>query len=943
VVSRSLSVTVAALLSLLVAAPHAGAATRAPNPKPTLNSLLKQTRDLPATVKKKQRAKLARYAAHASKVAKKKPCGAVSDLGRYRRVLRGIKIKKGKRFKGAATRLARLGPLSVKASQKLLADTRTKRCGGGVRQSTLSETKPTILKSDENGLDVRIQLPVLRFAPETGGGQTWTKLVAPDTDSPGAPGTPGIPVVTNQFAVPDGATLKVDTSKVSSYTVDGVDVFPAQPDPVDGQTQPPNFLAGPFKTPAFKIDAAAYSKKGLVPAEPGDGILAGASRDVNIGNLVVPTAQYDPASKTLKIIKSVDVNISFVGGNHTFSDELGLPWERPQRTLLSTLLNRDLFRLDLRYVPRRCGEEILVITNPSTRAVADTFATAKRAQGWRTNVFDTGGSVGTTAAQIQTFIRGRLTQFLCTHPSYVVIVGDDELVPTFPGINGIPSDLQYSMRNDTDELPDVAVGRLLGQDTTQLTTIVNKIVNYENNPLPQAVRNKATIAAQFQDDDNNGTENRTFIQFAETVRNGLTARGVAVDRVYGESPGNNPQNFNDGTPLPAALKKPTFGWNGTGAQVTTAWNQGRFMVIHRDHGYSDGWGTPGYGTGDVNGLTNGSNLPVVLSINCSSAAYDYDETSFVQQSLVNPNGGAVGAFGDTRDSPTWHNSQIALGFVDALLPTVLGSEGPSTRQRMGDALIHGKLRLNGLAPATSDGSTRNELYLWHFFGDPSMQMWGGGLDPLVFNPDLINAVFKQLPGDPPYSVVVNLPAELNGQTISLLRFGDVVGKANVADGKAEIFADFGDGIPGPGELQVAADTDGAAPVIAPVKGVPEPTPPPPPPPADTNLSATCPPTFVSNEQEATITGKLTPAFAGATITIKVTSPDTETQEPTGSSFELTATTDANGNWSTQVDTSRDDDPGGDNGGTWKVEARYAGDAGHKPSSAPACTFQENGN
>src|SRR5215208_1013154 len=249
------------LALLLVTAPQAGAATKAPNPQPTLKSLIKQTKDLPATVKKAQRTKLARYAAHASKVAKKKPCGAVSDLGRYRRILRGVKIKKGKRFKGAAARLARLGPLSVKASQKLLADTRTKRCGGGVRQSTLSEVKPTVLHSDENGLSVRVELPVLRFVPETGGGQTWTKLVAPDTDSPGAPGTPGIPTVTNQFAVPDGATLKVDTSKVTSYTVDGVDVFPAQKDPVDGQTQPPNFLAGPFKTPAFKIDAASYSKK----------------------------------------------------------------------------------------------------------------------------------------------------------------------------------------------------------------------------------------------------------------------------------------------------------------------------------------------------------------------------------------------------------------------------------------------------------------------------------------------------------------------------------------------------------------------------------------------------------------------------------------------------------------------------------------------------------
>ena len=42
-------------------------------------------------------------------------------------------------------------------------------------------------------------------------------------------------------------------------------------------------------------------------------------------------------------------------------------------------------------------------------------------------------------------------------------MGDDDLVPTFTdGPSGIPSDLKYSLKNDVDELPDLAVGRILG-------------------------------------------------------------------------------------------------------------------------------------------------------------------------------------------------------------------------------------------------------------------------------------------------------------------------------------------------------------------------------------------------------------------------------------------------------------------------------------------------
>ena len=130
---------------------------------------------------------------------------------------------------------------------------------------------------------------------------------------------------------------------------------------------------------------------------------------------------------------------------------------------------------------------MLVITNPSTLAAANTLRGArKRAPGIRTSVFQTGagaGQIGTTAAEIQAFIRARLTQLLCIRPSYVTIMGDDDLVPdVHRGTNGIPSDLKYSMKNDADELPDLAVGRIIGNDQAAVSTAVNKIISYENSP-----------------------------------------------------------------------------------------------------------------------------------------------------------------------------------------------------------------------------------------------------------------------------------------------------------------------------------------------------------------------------------------------------------------------------------------------------------------------------
>ena len=44
----------------------------------------------------------------------------------------------------------------------------------------------------------------------------------------------------------------------------------------------------------------------------------------------------------------------------------------------------------------------------------------------------------------------------------------------------------------------------------------------------------------------------------------------------------NPTNYYDGTAIPSNLRRPTFGWNGTTADVTNGINAGRFLVFHRD-------------------------------------------------------------------------------------------------------------------------------------------------------------------------------------------------------------------------------------------------------------------------------------------------------------------------------------------------------------------------
>jgi Peptidase family C25/Propeptide_C25 len=939
---RALGVTALALVTALLIT-FGITATAVAKPAPdtvALRTLVRQTSKLPArAAPRAQRNHLERLARNAKRVAKLKPCKAVSGLSRFRRVLARVKVHgASSRNRAAAAALAALGPTSLEASRALLTNRSTRKCGGGAPAAAGESPRFDLLSSDTNGFTVRVQMPELRFVPRVAAGKTWSQLVVSNATVTGAEGSPGIPSIGDSFGVPEGASVSVAPSSVESYELDGVDVFPSQPEPVDVEDFP-DFTAPPYGDLGFAFDKAAYASKSPVPAAAADASLLGTARDVAIGAFQIPAAQYVAASGKLKVITSIDLHVSFIGGSHSFSDELGSPWEQAQRRTASSLLNGSVVGRSPNFAGTKCGEEMLVITNPETRAAADELASARNLAGIRTVVVETGagaGQIGVTAEDIRTYIRSRSSPLLdCIHPSYVVLLGDNGLVPTFysplfthPG--QIPSDLPYSMRDDADYLPDLAVGRILGADANEVGVAVSKIVGYEQGPPSSAeFLNHATVAAYFQDTDGDadpnpdGQEARSFIQTADTIARGLEASAISVDRVYaddpdiGDDPDIDPKRYYDGTPLPTSERKPDFKWNGTGNDIRNDWLAGRFLIVHRDHGAPAGWGTPSFTYSDISGLDNGTLLPVVLSIDCSAGGYDAFRASFATRVLIKPGGGGAGIFAATRESPSFPNSELALGFADALVPTVLPHEGPTVRERVGDALVDGKLRLAAQAPPSSNSSTVDEMYLFHYFGDPSMQMWGAGNAAVLSDPGSIFARFLQSVVDNvPYEVNVHLPPGLTGQTISLLRNGEVIGKAIVDGDSVDIPADFGDSSPKPGELQVALDADGSAPVDVPVSDVPK---------TATTLTQICPasPVHNSNVSAMTTTGTLSPALAGQTISVTYT-------RPNGTTFTDNVTTDPNGTWS---DTVGNPSPTGN----WTIQSSYAGDATYAASSSSACT------
>jgi hypothetical protein len=683
----------------------------------------------------------------------------------------------------------------------LLTSADTHACGGGQATGGAS-AQVRVLKSTPEQLVLHVMLPQPRLFAHTYQGHTFPDLEMQGMASSARPGSPDVPQLGRMFAIPQGATASVHVGQAHSILLPAIHLFPAQSQSADMDT---SLVQTPFSQPLFMYDHEAYARTTPFPAATSQVRKAGRMRDLNVGSLDLAGAQFTGGVRpSVRVFTSYDVTVDFRGGDGTFTDKRATSaWNDGfEQVYNASLLNANAAS---RYVSgvgnwRFCGEEVLIVTPPALLDAANTLADARRAHGMSVTVVQTGtgqGQIGTTPSQIQSYIRSQVNSTACwIRPSYVVLMGDTAQLPTFhpaspwasgTGFDGtIASDQPYSLADDSDLLADVAVGRIPAPDLATANTVVGKIVAYEDSPpVNSAFYSHAMGASYFQayaDDGNTSgpastQDTRTFIRTAETVRSALTADGKTVDRIYdteGTSPAPNPLTYDDGTNLPAALKRPTFAWNGNAADITAGWNAGRFMIFHRDHGWPGGWGNPGFSTGNIPSLHNGNLLPVVFSVNCASGQFDTPGSpSFVEQIVQKADGGAVGAVGDSRNSPSTTNSEMALGMMDAMFPNVLPGSGSATPiTRMGLVVDAGKAYVNSVEGAGSS-TNQAEQYLYHWFGDPTMPIWRANPHRFVIGDITITQLEKQL------MVTVKQPG-LRGALVTLLDGnGNAIGRARL--------------------------------------------------------------------------------------------------------------------------------------------------------------------
>lgn len=505
----------------------------------------------------------------------------------------------------------------------------------------------------------------------------------------GVPGAPELPVYRRLVAVPSGFDAQIRNVRYH-WQQEGSHSITHD----SGASGEVSISAELYRAPLFSMDE---------PVTIGE-----TSRwaDIRFAEITLRPVHYDPETGVTHSLQWADIELEFVPAGDDGYDPPGV--SEALLPLYEQYVMGSLDNLDLSQVRR--GSYLVIapsIWEPTLQSLLDW-----RAQTGFNVIFASTSETGSSRSQIHDYI---WEQYETLDPplEYVALVGDIDTpanIPTFFINSGaldpnIGTDHPYANDPDggnsfADVLPRYQVGRISVDNTTQLVTVINKIIQYEANPDNGSLDrfSKALVIADA-----------TFaISTKYTklwVKQKLLENGFdIVDEIIREN------------------------WPGPpSSAISNSINAGRSWVNYRGFGAHDAWAGPYFTNVNVAALDNTNMLPVITSMVCGGGAFDEpdDDPCFGEQWIRNgsPNTltGAVAFIGPSEiDTHTRWNNIVDGGWYRGMLDFGLRS--------MGQCMLASKMELYNSYPNSWNANGSNQTSVWFYFhtynilGDPALQL-----------------------------------------------------------------------------------------------------------------------------------------------------------------------------------------------------------------------------
>lgn len=532
-------------------------------------------------------------------------------------------------------------------------------------------------------------------------------------------GEPQLPMQRNFIAVPLGAIPRIEVLFSQSRDLDESEsklihrIIPAQ--------EPVSKSADPTSIP-FIIKEEAYSKSDFRSRQRFELIELGMLRGVRLFAFDFYPVKYDPVTRSLTVIESATVRVSFDNADLAATQEL---LAKTASFEYDQLYQNTIFNWDetSRNVLVRHPTKYVILCPPAYTSTMQPFIDWKTEQGYSVilTTVGTGGTIANTTTAIKNYMQSLWNNATSSDPapSFLLIVGDhgttgDNITANTGATSSAHiTDLTYVRLNGTDYLPEMYFGRFSVSSTTELNNIINKTVTFEKTQMADLSYLGKTVLIAGVDSN-----------YASTHGNG--AINYATSQYFNSANGITSNNYL----YPAS--------GSSAATIRANANEGRGYMNYTAHGSQTSWADPSFTTTHVNAMTNYDKYGVMVGNCCITNEFNYSSPCFGEAIIRKANAGGVVYIGGTNSTYWNEDYDWAVGYKRPINGSAPAYNASTTGAY--DAMFHthsepfsswamtvGDQIYSGNMAVSQSGSSLTNYYweIYAIMGDPSLMPYMG--------------------------------------------------------------------------------------------------------------------------------------------------------------------------------------------------------------------------
>jgi hypothetical protein len=532
-----------------------------------------------------------------------------------------------------------------------------------------------LISSKEYEIVIRIDFPEFTTRKVDVNGEIMNKLQMNGAYPVNESGAPELLLTSTSLIIPENANATVEMLESDNYQIADFELAPSKGRII--RTVDPETI--PYQK------GAQYQIDNFLPTNP---LLLSEPfilRDYSGISLICQPFQYNPVKKILKVCKSMVISIRF---------DKRIVQTEPQkitREFEEIYKSRFINYQQDRYTPTCEEGDLLIIAPENYISALAPLAAWKIKNGINTEIIAR-ENIGSTSALIKSYI----TNYYNNHNlAFVILAGDNSQISPYT-LGGESCDNYYSEVAGSDNIPDILLGRISAETSAQVSTQVQKFIQYEQNP-PET--SHFPVFCGIGSEEGPGDNDEYDYEHIRTIDNLLSAYNYSSGYEFFE--GN--QGGLDATGDPTAT------------QISNALNNGAGILNYCGHGSYNAFGTSGLSSSNVNSLSNYNKLPFIISVACQNGNY-VNQTCFAESWLrANRNGQLTGAVGVLMSSinQSWDPPMSGQDEIDKVLTE---SVSGNIKRSFGGIVFDGLLKI---LETYDDVETYRT---WLIFGDPSLMI-----------------------------------------------------------------------------------------------------------------------------------------------------------------------------------------------------------------------------